>query len=182
MVAEEQNPKASSSSLQDKEEAKEEKKETPQDNPKPKQEKKTSSAKTAEDKEEIEIPKNLEKLVKEIEELKVTDLAALVKVLEKKFGVSAAPAAVAVAPAAAGAAPEEEEKKMFNVLLTGVGDKKIEVIKAVRDITQRGLKESKDLVDKAGESAQILKENAKKEEAEEMKKKLEEAGATVELK
>lgn len=132
-------------------------------------------------KDEIEIPKNLKKLVEEIEELKVVDLAELVKVLEKKFGVSAV-AMAPVAPASAEAAAGKEEKKFFNVTITGVGDKKIEVIKAIRDITQLGLKDSKDLVDKAVESAQIVKEGAKAEEAEEMKKKLELAGATVELK
>ncbi|MBL7156281.1 MAG: 50S ribosomal protein L7/L12 [Candidatus Pacebacteria bacterium] len=129
--------------------------------------------------EEIEIPKNLEKLVKDIEDMKVSDLAILVKVLEKKFGVSAAAAApVAVA---AGEAPAEE-KSFFNISLTGVGDKKIEVIKAIRDITQRGLKESKDLVDEAASGPQVVKEKVKKEEAELIKKKLESAGATVEMK
>jgi len=130
---------------------------------------------------EVEIPKNLKKLVEEIENLKVVDLAELVKVLEKKFGVSAS--AMMQAPTGgADAGQAEETKKFFSVVLTAIGDKKIEVIKAVRDITQRGLKESKDLVDSAVESPQPLKENVKKEEAEEMKKKLTAAGATVELK
>jgi len=129
-------------------------------------------------KEEVKIPKNLEKIVEEIENLKVLDLAELVKILEKKFGVSATP--IAAAPAAVASAVEE--KKFFTVVLAKVGDKKIDVIKAVRDLTQKGLKESKDLVDKGAEGAQIIKENVKKEEAEEMKKKLEGAGATVELK
>ena len=133
----------------------------------------------------IEIPKKLKKLVEEIENLKVVDLAELVKVLEKKFGVSAS--AMIPAPAGSGTDADqveraEQAKKFFSVVLTAVGDKKIEVIKAVRDITQRGLKESKDLVDKAAEGPQPLKENVKKEEAEEMKKKLSMAGATVELK
>ena len=132
----------------------------------------------------VKVPEKLKKIVKEIEEMKVADLAELVKILEKKFGVSAvptaAPAPVAAVPGAAPAAAEE--KKFFNVSLTAVGEKKIEVIKAVRDITQRGLKESKDLVDKVAEGPQIIKENVKKEEAEEIKKKLTEAGATVELK
>ncbi len=127
-----------------------------------------------------EIPKKFEGIVKTIEELSVLDLAELVKVLEKKFGVSAsAPVAVA-APAAA--APAVEEKTVFNVVLTAVGDKKIEVIKVVRDATEKGLKEAKDLVDAAGSSAQVVKENVKKEEAEELKKKFEVAGAKVELK
>lgn len=134
---------------------------------------------------EIEVPKNLKKLVEEIENLKVADLAELVKVLEKKFGVSAS--AMMQAPAGPGAGAgqaesTEQAKKFFSVVLATVGDKKIEVIKAVRDITQRGLKESKDLVDQAAEAPQPLKENVKKEEAEEMKKKLTAAGATVELK
>jgi len=130
--------------------------------------------------EKIEIPKKFEGIVKTIEELSVLDLAELVKVLEKKFGVSAsAPVAVA-APAAV--APAVEEKTVFNVVLTAVGDKKIEVIKVVRDATEKGLKEAKDLVDAAATSPQVVKENAKKEEAEELKKKFEAAGGKVELK
>jgi len=131
--------------------------------------------------EKIEIPKKFEDIVKTIEELSVLDLAELVKVLEKIFGVSAsAPAAVA-APVA-GAAPAVEEKTVFNVVLTAVGDKKIEVIKVVRDATEKGLKEAKDLVDAAATSSQVVKENVKKEEAEELKKKFEAAGGKVELK
>lgn len=131
--------------------------------------------------EKIEVPEKFKNLVGEIEKLSVLDLAELVKILEKKFGVSAAaPVAVAAAPAAA--APAAEEKTSFNVVLTGVGDKKIEVIKVVRDITQKGLKEAKDLVDAAAAGPQVIKENAKKEEAEDMKKKFEAAGAKVELK
>jgi large subunit ribosomal protein L7/L12 len=120
-------------------------------------------------------------LVEEIEKMSVLDLAELVKILEEKFGVSAAPAMVA-APAGAGApgaAAEAEEKTSFDVELTEIGGNKIGVIKAVRAITQKGLKESKDLVDAA---PKIVKEGATKEEAEEMKKKLEEAGAKVILK
>ncbi len=132
--------------------------------------------------EKVEVPEKFKKLVEEIEKMSVLELAELVKVLEKKFGVSAAaPLAVAAAPAA-GAAPEVEEKSVFNVVLTVVGDKKIEVIKVVRDITQKGLKEAKDLVDAAAAAPQMVKENAKKEEAEDMKKKFEAAGAKVELK
>ncbi|MDO8424526.1 MAG: 50S ribosomal protein L7/L12 [bacterium] len=130
--------------------------------------------------EKIEVPEKFKSLVGEIEKLSVLDLAELVKVLEKKFGVSAAaPVAVAAAPVAAAAV---EEKSSFNVVLTTVGDKKIEVIKVVRDITQKGLKEAKDLVDAAAAGPQVIKENAKKEEAEDMKKKFEAAGAKVELK
>lgn len=143
--------------------------------------KESTSAKASEDKEKIEIPKKFEKLVKEIEDLSVLDLAELVKVLEKKFGVSAAPQiAVAAAPqAAASVAPE---KSVYNIEIKATGEKKIEVIKVVRDVTQKGLKEAKDLVDAVEKGPQMLKENVKKEEAEEIKKKLETAGAKVELK
>jgi len=133
--------------------------------------------------EKIEIPAKFKDLVEKIESLSVLDLAELVKILEKKFGVSAAaPVAVAVAPVAGAAAPVVEEKTVFNVVLTAIGDKKIEVIKVVRDITQKGLKESKDLVDASATGPQVVKENVKKEEAEELKKKFEAAGAKVELK
>lgn len=134
--------------------------------------------------ETIEVPEKFKKFVEEIEKMSVLDLAELVKILEKKFGVSAAaPVAVAAAPAAAGAAaPAAEEKTAFTVVLTAVGDKKIEVIKVVRDATEKGLKEAKDLVDAAASGAQVVKENVKKEEAEELKKKFEAAGAKVELK
>jgi large subunit ribosomal protein L7/L12 len=132
--------------------------------------------------EKIEIPEKFKDLVEKIEKLSVIDLAELVKVLEKKFGVSAAAPVMAVAPAAAAVAPEEEEKTIFNIVLATVGDKKIEVIKVVRDTTQKGLKEAKDLVDAAASAPQMVKENAKKEEAEELKKKFEAAGAKVELK
>lgn len=110
----------------------------------------------------------------------VLEIAGLVKDLEEKWGVSAsAPvAAVAVAPAAAASAPAEE-KTEFEVILKSAGEKKIEVIKAVRGITGLGLKEAKDLVEGAPKA---LKESVSKSEAEEMKKKLEEAGAVVELK
>jgi len=109
-------------------------------------------------------------------------LSELVKVLEKKFGVSAsAPVAVVAAPSGA-VGEAAEEKTSFNVELKTVGEKKIEVIKIVRDVTGKGLKEAKDLVDAAATAPQVVKEGAKKEEAEELKKKLEEAGAKVELK
>jgi len=134
-----------------------------------------------EKKEKIEIPKKFEDIVKKIEEMSVLDLAELVKILEKKFGVSAAPQVVA-APVAPTAAPAVEEKTVFNIVLNSVGDKKIEVIKAVRDVTGKGLKESKDLVDAAATGPQVVKENSKKEEAEELKKKFEAAGAKIELK
>ena len=135
----------------------------------------------AEEIETVEVPEKFKKLVEEIEKMSVLDLAELVKVLEKKFGVSAAPQMMAAAaPVAASAAAEE--KSSFNVVLTSAGDKKIEVIKVVRDLTQKGLKEAKDLVDAIATAPQTIKEDAKKEEAEEMKKKFTEAGATVELK
>jgi large subunit ribosomal protein L7/L12 len=138
----------------------------------------------AEEKEEkIQVPEKFKKLVDEIEKMSVLDLAELVKVLEKKFGVSAAAPMMAVSAAAPTAAQAAvEEKSSFNIELTRVGDKKIEVIKVVRDLTGKGLKEAKDLVDAAAAAPQMVKENVKKEEAEEIKKKLETAGAKVELK
>ena len=132
---------------------------------------------------EVKVPEKFKKLVEEIEKMSVLDLAELVKILEKKFGVSAvAPVAPPTAPAAPPAAAPAEEKTIFNVVLTAVGEKKIEVIKVVRDVTQKGLKEAKDLVDAAATGPQVVKENVKKEEAEELKKKFEAAGAKVELK
>ena len=134
---------------------------------------------------EVKVPEKFKKLVDEIGKMSVLDLAELVKVLEKKFGVSAAaPVTVVAAPvgAAPGAVPAEEEKSVFNIVLTAVGDKKIEVIKVVRDIAGKGLKEAKDLVDAAASGPQMVKENVKKEEAEDLKKKFEAAGAKVELK
>ena len=129
---------------------------------------------------EVEVPEKFKKLVEEIEKMSVLELSELVKVLEDKFGVSAA-APVAVAGVAGGGGEEAaaEEKSEFDVELTGVGDQKINVIKAVREITGLGLKEAKDLVDAA---PKVIKEKVAKEEAEEAKKKLTEAGATVELK
>ena len=137
-----------------------------------------------EKKEPIKVPEKFKKLVGEIEKMSVLDLAELVKILEKKFGVSAAaPVAVAVPAALApGAVPAGEEKTVFNIVLAAAGDKKIEAIKVVRDVTGKGLKESKDLVDATATSPQMVKENVKKEEAEEIKKKFEAAGAKVELK
>lgn len=135
-------------------------------------------------KEKIEIPAKFQEIVKKIEELSVLDLAELVKILEERFGVSAAAPVAVAAPVAAQQqeGPAVEEKSVFNVVLSAVGDKKIEVIKAVRDITNKGLKESKDLVDAAANGPQVIKENVKKEEAEEIKKNFENAGAKVELK
>ncbi|MBI1971262.1 MAG: 50S ribosomal protein L7/L12 [Candidatus Wildermuthbacteria bacterium] len=132
---------------------------------------------------EVEVPEKFKSLVESVEKLSVLELAELVKVLEKKFGVSAAaPVAVAAALTAGEAEGAGEEKTSFNVVLAGVGDKKIEVIKVVRDVTGKGLKEAKDLVDAAVSAPQVVKEGAKKEEADDLKKKLETAGAKVELK
>ncbi|MDD7731652.1 MAG: 50S ribosomal protein L7/L12 [Eubacteriales bacterium] len=121
------------------------------------------------------------KLIEDVKELTVLELSELVKALEEEFGVSAAaPAAVAVAgPAAAGAAAGAEEKTEFDVILKSAGGEKIKVIKVVREVTGLGLKEAKDLVDVAPKA---LKEGAAKEEAEDIKKKLEEVGAEVEVK
>ncbi|PIQ90465.1 MAG: 50S ribosomal protein L7/L12 [Candidatus Omnitrophica bacterium CG11_big_fil_rev_8_21_14_0_20_41_12] len=121
----------------------------------------------------------MEDLIKSIETMTVLELADLVKALEEKFGVSAN-MPIAAAPAAAGsAAPAAEEKSTFTVVLTSAGANKIAVIKEVRTITSLGLKEAKDLVDGAPKP---IKEGATKDEAAEIKKKLEAAGATVELK
>ncbi|RAK07708.1 LSU ribosomal protein L12P [Halanaerobium saccharolyticum] len=120
---------------------------------------------------------NKEEIISAIEEMSVLELSELVEELEEKFGVSAA-APVAVAGGAAGGA-EEEEKSEFDVFLAEVGGKKIKVIKAVRELTGLGLKEAKAVVDDAPGN---VKEALSKEDAEEMKEKLEEAGATVELK
>ena len=122
-----------------------------------------------------------EDFVKQIETMTVLDLANLVKALEDRFGVSAAAAAVA-APAAGGAAAAAapvEEQTEFTVVLTEAGDKKINVIKAVREVTALGLKEAKDLVEGA---PQTIKEGVTKEEAEKIKKAFEEAGAKVTIK
>ncbi len=121
-----------------------------------------------------------EDVVKFIEEMTVLELSELVKELEEKFGVSAA-APVAAAPAAAGAAPAAaaEEQTEFDAILTGFGAQKIQVIKVIRTITSLGLKEAKDLVESAPKS---IKESVSKEEAEEIKKKIEEVGGTVEIK
>jgi len=121
----------------------------------------------------------LTKLVDQVSELSVLEVAELVKALEEKFGVSAAPVAVASGAAVAAAAPAEE-KTEFDVVVTDAGANRIAVIKAVREIkTDRGLVEAKNLVEKA---PAIIMEGAKKEDAETAKKKLEEAGAKVELK
>ncbi|MFH1662193.1 MAG: 50S ribosomal protein L7/L12 [Candidatus Falkowbacteria bacterium] len=134
--------------------------------------------KKEEQKTEVEVPAKFKSLVEEIEKMSVMDLAELVKILEEKFGVSAAAPAMMVAGGGADVAPVEE-KTSFNVEITEAGANKISVIKAVRAITEMGLKDAKDLVDGA---PKVVKEGVKKEEAEEMKKQLEEAGAKVTLK
>jgi large subunit ribosomal protein L7/L12 len=132
----------------------------------------------SEEKKEIIVPEKFQTLVSAIEKLSVLDLSELVKVLEEKFGVSAAAPVIAVA--AAGPAVEAvEEKTSFTVELTDAGANKINVIKAVREITQLGLKEAKDLVDAAPKT---VKEGVSKADAEAMKKKIEEAGGKVVLK
>ena len=124
-----------------------------------------------------------QELISQIDSMTVLELNTLVKALEEHYGVSAAAAAVPVAGAAgagaAAAAPEVEEKTEFAVVLSAVGDKKINVIKAVREVTSLGLKEAKDLVES---NKPTVKEGVSKDEAEAIKKKLEEAGAQVEVK
>ncbi len=129
-----------------------------------------------EEKKDVVIPAKFKDLVEKIDTMSVLDLHELVKVLEEKFGVSAAAVAVAAAP---GAALVAEEKDSFNVELTATGDQKIAVIKAVKEVLGLGLKEAKDLVDGA---PSMLKEGMKKEDAENLKKKIEEAGGKVTLK
>ncbi len=133
----------------------------------------------ADEKKEVEIPEKFKSIVSEIEKMSVLDLSELVKILEEKFGVSAAaPVMMGAMPGAAAAEPEEE-KTEFDVELTAAGAQKINVIKAVREITGLGLKEAKDMVDGA---PKVVKEKVAKGQAEEYKKKLEEAGATVAIK
>ncbi len=133
----------------------------------------------SEEKKAVEVPEKFKDFVDKVEKLTVVELAELVKVLEDKFGVSAQAPVMTVGAAAAGAAPAAEEQSSFNVELTASGSNKIAVIKVIREITQKGLKDAKDLVDGA---PKIVKEGATKEEAAEIKKKLEEAGAQVTLK
>lgn len=133
----------------------------------------------SEEKKEVTVPAKFKGIVEEVEKMSVLDLAELVSILEEKFGVSAA--APMMMAAGAGAAPAEaaEEKTAFNVELTSAGSNKIGVIKVIREITQLGLKEAKDLADGA---PKVIKEGVAKEEAESIKAKLVEAGATVTLK
>lgn len=126
----------------------------------------------------IEVPEKFKSIVADLEKLSVLDMAELVKILEKKFGVSAA-APVMMSGVAAGAAEAVEEKTAFDVELSNAGSNKIGVIKVVREVTEKGLKESKDLVDGA---PKLVVEGVAKEKAEEVKKKLEDAGATATIK
>ncbi len=119
-----------------------------------------------------------EELIKQIEEMSVLELSGFVKELEEKFGVSAAAFAAPAAAAPAEGGAEAEEKDAFDIVLKAIGDQKIQVIKVVREVTGLGLKEAKDMVDKAPGT---IKEAVKKEEAEEIKKKIEAAGGVAEL-
>ncbi|MEK7627678.1 MAG: 50S ribosomal protein L7/L12 [Patescibacteria group bacterium] len=130
----------------------------------------------------VEIPAKFQDLVAQIEKMSVLELSELVKILEKKFGVSAAAPVMAMGVASAtvsGGAEGAEEKTSFNVELKDCGAQKIQVIKVVREITGKGLKDAKDLVDSA---PSMIKEGATKDEANDIKKKVEEAGGKVELK
>lgn len=137
---------------------------------------------TANEKKEVAVPEKFKDIVSKIEEMSVLDLSELVKILEDKFGVSAAAPVMAMgAMPGAGAADvgEAEEKSAFDIELTDTGANKIAVIKAIRSITELGLKEAKDLADGA---PKVVREAVEKEEAEKIKKTLEEAGAKVTLK
>jgi large subunit ribosomal protein L7/L12 len=140
-----------------------------------------SPAQTAKEQAESSLRSNFEPIIKAIESMNILELSELVKTLEDRFGISAAMPVMAGAPAASGGAPQPavEEKTEFTCILSQVGEKKIQVIKEVRAITGLGLKEAKALVDGAPKP---VKENVPKEEAEEIKKKLEAVGATVEIK
>jgi len=177
-MAEEEKKEETTEEASAEEAVEEKKEEAPAEEPKEEVKEEAPAEEAKEEEVELsaemeELAKKYEKLIGEIEKLSVVELAELVQVLEKKFGVSAA------APvAAAGGGGEAEEKDSFNIMLKASGDQKINVIKAVREITGLGLKESKDIVEGA---PQMIKEGVKTEEANEFKAKLEEAGATVEL-
>jgi len=146
----------------------------------PKEEAPKEEPKAEEKKEEtkpVKVPAKFKKIVEEIEKMSVMELNELVKVFEEKFGVSAQ--AVAAAPAAGGADAGDEAQDSFTVELTAAGEQKIAVIKAVKGLLGLGLKEAKDMVDGA---PSVMKESVKKEEAEEIKAKVEEAGGTITLK
>lgn len=140
---------------------------------------KTTTEETTVEEVKVEVPEKFKTLVEQIEKMNVLDLAELVKILEEKFGVSSAAPAVAMAPAGGEAVAEVEEKTEFDVELTDMGSNKIGVIKAIRAVSDMGLKDAKELAEAA---PKMVKEGVKKEDAEEMKAKLEEAGAKVTLK
>mgnify|MGYP003405079399 FL=1 len=143
------------------------------------EEAKTEAAEAAVEEVKTEVPEKFAKIVAELDKMSVLDLSEFVKTLEDHYGVSAAaPVAMAAAPAAGGEAAAAEEKSSFNIYLAATGDKKIDVIEAVREITGLGVAESKGVVDGA---PTMVKEDATKDEAEDAKGKLEAAGATVEL-
>lgn len=133
----------------------------------------------SDEKKVVEVPEKFKALVESIEKLSVLDLSELVKVLEEKFGVSAAAPMMAMAAAPGAAAAPAEEKTAFTVELSETGGNKIGVIKVVREITGLGLKDAKDLVDAA---PKVVKEGVSKTEADDMKKKIEEAGGKVTIK
>lgn len=133
----------------------------------------------SDEKKVVEVPEKFAKLVEQIEQMSVLDLSELVSILEDKFGVSAAAPMMMAAAGAPAGAEAAEEKTSFDVELSGVGESKINVIKAVRAITGLGLKEAKDIVDAA---PKMIKAGVAKAEAEEMKKQIEEAGGAVTLK
>ena len=133
----------------------------------------------SDEKKAVVVPEKFKTIVESIEKLSVLDLSELVKVLEEKFGVSAAAPAMMMAAAPAAAAAAVEEKSEFTVELTDAGANKINVIKAIREVTQLGLKEAKDIVDGA---PKVVKEGVAKADAELWKKKMEEAGGKVTLK
>lgn len=145
------------------------------------EEKKTEEKTGAKEDKKVKVPAKFKGIVEEIEKMSVLDLAELVEILEDKFGISAAAPVAVAAPAAGaeGAEGGEEEKSEYDIELTAVGDSKINVIKAVKEVTGQGLKDAKDMVDGA---PKVIKEKVAKKEAEEIKKKLEGAGASVELK
>lgn len=145
------------------------------------QKEETTATESSEEKKEVVVPEKFKDIVEKIEQMSVLDLSELVKILEDKFGVSAAAPAMMMGamPGAGGEGEAAEEKTSFDVELTGAGDNKIGVIKVVKEITGAGLKDAKDMVDGA---PKVIKEGASKEEAEEIKSKIEEAGGQVTLK
>ncbi len=170
-MAEEKENKKEDKKKDEEEKDESEKKEEKKEQKKEKKEEKDEEE--AEDEEEVEVPEKFEDIVEKIEEMSVVELSDLVSILEKKFNVSA------VAPAAGGnGGGGEEEKSEYDVVLKEVGDQKINVIKEVKKITGLGLKEAKGLVD---EAPSPIKEGVSKDDAEEMKSQLQDAGATVSL-